>query len=465
MNKKILFLATALALTTPAFSGIPEALMSLNYKQYSVALAEFQNLSEQGNVAALYYLGRMHQNGWGVARNIPLAVNYFTAADESFYLPAATQLGKILLDNKDGVPTNPRRAVDLLKKAALSGDTEAIFELGNAAVTGTGGEQNYNHAYGFYLMAALKGDKKAQFQLGQLYLTGFGIPQNYQRALLWFTRSANQGYVRAQLELAHQLETNPKLKDLPAAYAWNSILAAYNSDSVVMAAAKKRDQLGLKLKPKVLLEKQAAVRSWSPKTPEASVPDEERQKTPTPTIPDFNDPKTLQQILLREGTLPQDASEYGITNEMIDIAEATGDRLTLTNAIQKAIKRDKTKAAAYYGDLLFKRFHDAEEAVKWYQTGADAGDSYAQYQLAKSYCEGWADAPDASRCYGWLLLNSETPDPVLNGVIQQALITVRTNATPDELERGKTQAESFEKQQTHLDLNSQYLLLQSHNVL
>jgi len=446
MNKKILFLATALSLATPAFSGISEALMSLNYKQYPVALAEFQNLAEQGNISALYHLGRMYQNGWGVARNMPLAVNYFKAADESFYLPAATQLGKILLSNKDGIPTNPKKAINLLKKAALSGDTEALFELGNASVSGLGGEPNYNHAYGFYLMAALKGDEKAQFQLGQLYLTGFGIPQNYQRALVWFTRSANQGYVRAQLELAYQLENNPKLKDISSAYAWNSILAAYNSDSVGMAAAKKREELAAQLKQKNLTNLQASVRAWAPKTPDKSVPEEERQKTPTPTIPGFNDPNTLQQILLQEGTLPQDATEYGITNEMVDIAEATSDRLALTNAIQKAIKRGNQKAAAYYGDLLFKRFHDAEEAVKWYQTGADAGDSYAQYQLARSYCEGWADAPDSSRCYGWLLLNAETPDPVLNGLIQQALITVRANATPDELERGKTQAEAFKKQ-------------------
>jgi len=447
MNKKILLLATALTLATPSLAGISEALMSLNYKQYSVALAEFQNLAEQGNVASLYYLGRMYQNGWGVARNIPLAVNYFKAADESFYLPAATQLGKILLDNKEGVPTNPKRAIDLLKKAGLAGDTEAIFELGNAAVSGLGGDVNYNNASGFYLIAALKGDKKAQYQLGKLYLTGFGVPQNYQQALVWFTRSANQGYVRAQLELAHQLENNPKLKNLGSAYAWNSILAAYNSDELGMNAAKKRDQLALKLKAKELAERQTAVRSWNPKTAQASVPEDERKATPVPTISDFNDPKTLQQILLQEGTLPQDATEFGLTNEMIDIAEATGDRLAITNAIQKAIKRGKTKAAAYYGDLLFRRFHDAEEAVKWYQTGADAGESYAQYQLAKAYCEGWADAPDAGRCYGWLLLNAETPDPVLNGVIQQALLTVRANATPDELERGKKQAESFKVQE------------------
>ena len=179
------------------------------------------------------------------------------------------------------------------------------------------------------------------------------------------------------------------------------------------------------------------------------MPEEERRDTPMPTIPNFNDPKTLQQILLQEGSLPQDASAFGISTEMVDIAEATGDRLTLTAAIEKAIKRDKIKAAAYYGDLLNNRLHDPEEAIKWYQQGADAGDAYAQYQLAKAYCEGWASSPDISKCYGWLLITKETLDPVLNELVAQALLTVRINATPDELERGQAQADAIIKKEKH----------------
>ena len=362
-------------------------------------------------------------------------------------MPAAAQLGKILLYGAQGVSANPKKAIMLLKKSALAGDAEAAFELGNAAVKGLGDEPNYNHAFGFYSIAALKGDKKAQFQLSQMYLVGRGIPQNYQKALQWMLRSANQGYVRAQLELAYQSENNPKLKNLGEAYAWNSILAAYNSDSVGANAAKKRDELALKLKAKELTERQASIRSWAPKTPEQSISAEERQKTPTPIIPGFNDPKTLQQILLQEGSLPQDAADFGLTAETIDIAEATGDYLALNTAIEKAMKRENIRAAAYYGDLLRNRLHNAEEAVSWYKKGAELGDSYAQYQLAKSYCEGWAGVTDASQCYGWLLTTSSTPDPILNGVIQQALLTVRANATADELERGQKQAENFKKQE------------------
>ena len=136
-----------------------------------------------------------------------------------------------------------------------------------------------------------------------------------------------------------------------------------------------------------------------------------------------------------------------MTMEMIDIAEATGDTVPVENEIQKSIKRGKTEAAGYYADLLYKRFHKPEEAVKWYKKGADSGDAYAQYQLARCYCEGWAGDPDPARCYSWLLTTRETPDPILNGVIQQALLTVKENATADEIQLGQDMADERKKKE------------------
>jgi len=437
MNKKILLFSTALWFATPAFSGLPEALMSLNYKQYANALAEFQELANQDNAAALYYLGRMYQNGWGVTQNIQQAISYFQAADRAFYLPAAAQLGKILLYGAPGVPANPQKAIPLLKKAALAGDDEAAFELGSAALAGLGDSADYNHAFGFYAISALKGNKKAQFQISQMYLVGRGIPQNYVKAIQWLSRSANQGYVKSQLELANLREKNSQLKNLGEAYAWNSILAAYNSDAVGAAAAKKRDELASKLKAKELAKWQTSVKNWKPKTAEQSVPKEEREHAVLPIIPGFNDPKTLQQILLSEGMLPQDASDFGLTLEQIDLAEATGDTSIITKTIEKAIQDKQIKAAAYYGDILNHRLHNPTEALTWYGKGAALGDTYAQYQLAKAHCEGWTGTADTAECYRWLLSISDTPDPVLNGLTQQALMAVRANATAEELERGE----------------------------
>ena len=445
MNKKTIILTMISWLAMPAWAGLPEALMSLKYEQYPNALSEFQELANQGNATAFYYLGRMYQNGWGVAKNIPQAVTYFKTADKAYYLPAAGQLGKILLYGATGVPATPKTAISLLKKAALAGDDEAAFELGNAVIEGLDDDVDYNHAFGYYSIAALKGNKKAQFQLGQMYLVGRGIPQNYQKAMQWMSRSAHQGYVKAQLELANLTETNPKLKNLGQAYAWNSLLAAYNSDAIGTQAAKKRDELAAKLKAKELNKWQTEVRLWTRKTPLQTVPKEERQKSSF-IIPGFNDPKTLQQILLTEGMLPQDASEFGLNIEQIDLAEATGDRTEIIKAIEKSIKNGQNKAAAYLGDILNQRMHDPQEAMKWYQKGAELRDPYAQYQLAKANCEGWAGAPNTPECYRWLLNVSDTPDPVLNGVVQQALLAVRSSASQAELDQGKALLDKSQKE-------------------
>ncbi len=446
MKRKVFFLIMTSWLTAPAWAGLPEALMSLNYQQYSNAFSEFKELADQGSPTAFYYLGRMYQNGWGVQKNIPQAVAYFKAADKAYYLPAAAQLGKILLHGSTGVPADPKTAIDLLKKSALAGDDEAAFELGNSIVDGLNEDTNYNHAFGYYSIAALKGNKKAQFQLGQMYLIGRGIPQNYQKAMQWFSRAAHQGFVQAQLKLADLTENNPKLKSLGEAYAWNAILAAYNSDAIGTKASKKRDILATKLSSKDLSKWQAEIRTWTPKTPAQSVPKEERETTDAFVIPEFNDPKTLQQILLSEGILPQDASAFGLTMEQIDLAEATGNKTELVQTIEKALKANKKKAAAYLGDILNHRIHDPQEAIKWYQKGADLKDPYAQYQLAKANCEGWTGSANTAECYRWLLNISDTPDPVLNGVVQQALMAVRANASQAELEKGKELFDNSQKE-------------------
>ena len=436
MNRKFLLLCTTLALSVPVLAGLPEALLNFKYDQYAAALKEFQALATQGNPPAFYYLGRMYQNGWGVQKNIPQALKYFQVANQSFYLPAAAQIGKILLHGEGGIAADPKNAIPYLKTAALGGSSEAAFELGNAMKDGLTGDVNFNHAFGYYSIAALKGNYQAQFELGQMYMAGRGVPQDFKKALMWLSRSANQGFVKAQRQLAYEYENNAKLKNLGRAYAWNSILAAYNSDDLGASAAQKRDELATQIPTENLSEQQAAIRAWTPRTPAQSVPLEERLQPP-PIIPDFNDSKTLQQILLQEGALPQDAALFDITMEDIDIAEATGDYVSLTNAVEKKMKEGHITVAAFYGDLLNKRFHNPTEAIKWYETGAKAEDPYAQYQLAKSYCSGDGEVPNSPKCYAWLLIASETQDPVLNTPIQQALVAVRANATPQELEQGQ----------------------------
>lgn len=442
--RKFLFVIGVTCLAGSAEAALSDGLLAYQYKQYPAAFAEFTYLVEEGNPAAAYYLGKLYQEGLGTPKNLAKARALFQAADSGFYYPATTELGKMLLDGSTQVPAEPERGIALLKRAAHAGETEAAFELGQAYANGNVVEQNLNYAYGFYLKAALQGNMKAQYMLAKLYMEGRGIPQDYKEGLKWLSRSANQGYVLAQVALADIRMTDKRLKNAADAYGWYSIIAAFNQDELGKKAIEKRDALGEGLDVKVLTERQAKVRAWKPISPEKSVPGKERQETQIPTIPGFNDAQSIQELLEAEGYLPRDGKRFGVTTQMVDNAITNQDVSELTDAIEKAGHRQKA-AYGYYGDLYKTRLNNLAEAFLWYKKGAEAGDVYAEFQVAKMYCEGKGiPQPDAMACYAWLKVAQEEQNPILNALIQNALSVVKANATPEELSAGE---ELFSKMQ------------------
>ena len=445
--RKILFvLGITTCLATAAHASLTEGILAYQYKQYPAALSEFTYLAEEGNPIASYYLGKIYQEGLGTPKNLVRAYNLFSAANAGYYFPATAELGKMLLEGSPQLPADVQQALVLLKKAANAGESDATYELGRAYALGIGVEANLNYAYGYYLIAALKGHMKAQYALANLYLEGRGIPQNYASALKWLTRSARQGYVLAQVELADIRTTNKRLKNLGEAYGWYSIIAAHNSDIVGKKAIESRDYLAGQLESNVLKEQQDQTDSWKPISAEKSVPQEEKEKTPIPTIPDFNDAQYVQDLLIAEGFLPRDGALFGITVQMIDTAVATQEVTPLTSAIENAARNGKKTAYGYYADLYKTRLNNLEEAFAWYKKGAEAGDAYAAYQLAKMFCEGKTLAqPDAVACYAWLKIAQEEQNPILNGLIQNSLALVRSSATKEELQAGETMFEMLQK--------------------
>ena len=443
MRKFLLLLGLTTVLAGVANAELSDGVSAYQNKLYPNALAEFTYLAEEGNPAAAYYLGKMYLEGLGTPVNIAKARLLFQGADTAYYFPASAELGKLLLRGAEQLPADPTQGLALLKKAAHAGEADAAFELGMAYAHGTNVEQNLNYAFGYYLKAALQGHMKAQYALAKLYMEGRGVPQDYSEALKWLTRSAYQGYVLAQVALADIRMTDKRLKNAGEAYWWYNIIAAYNTDEVGQKAAEKRDALAEGLESNVLIERQAKV--WKKISPEKSVPEKEKLETQIPVIPEFNDVPALQDLLLTQGYLPRDGKLFGITTQMVDEAIETQDVSLLTDTIEKAGRHQK-KAYGYYGDLFKTRLANFPEAFLWYKKGAEAGDVYAQYQVAKMYCEGKGlSQPDAASCYAWLKMAQEEQNPVLNSLIQSALSLVKANATEEELTAGNVLFESLKK--------------------
>lgn len=443
-------LSVALVLSTllasPVFAGLDEAVQAFNKADYQTAYPELLALSEEGNPVANYYMGRIYKDGLSVPADSVKAIRYFELADKALNPDAAVELGKMIIAG-EGVEKNVDLGMQYLKKAAYAGSKDALYELAQLYETGTDVDLNYNYAFGFYYMGALKGDKRAQLKTAKYYLSGRGIVQDFVKAKTWFVRAANQGYIPAQQEWAGILASHPRYRNPIDAYSWYSILAAYNSDDIGQTAANMRDQIGAGFQSDVLSVQQKKIMNWRPTSAEASVPLAERQNAIMPIIPGFNDEETVKTRLDAGDSLSADGSAYGIGGKMIETAIETGNRTSLENAVTAAASNGQIKAYAYYGDLLRNRFGDSVAAVSWYRKGAEAGETYAQYQLGKSYCEGRGiNPPSPAACYGWLLLAARTADRSLELTVKEALLAVESLATPEELQQGKALfAEETEK--------------------
>ena len=437
---KIKLLGTFLlstVLSMPVLAGLPEAIQAFEKADYETSYPEMMALAGEGDPVAAYYLGRMYDEGLGVKADTTAALRYFEQADKGYNSDATVQLGLKALRG-EGMKKNTELGIQYLKKAAYAGNESALYELGTLYENGDGVEKNYTYAFGFFYMAALKGEKKSQVKTARYYLSGRGIPQDFGEAVKWYVRAANQGYIPAQQEWADLRSNHPRLANPVDAFSWYSILAAYNSDEVGQAAAAKRDAIGAGFNPALMEAQQKKIANWRPVPAAYSVPPQERMRAVLPVIPGFNDEETVKNRLTAGAALQSDGTLYGVNSQMIEDAVATGNRITLEKTIEASVERGQLQAYGYYGDLLRARFQDDASAVSWYRKGADKGDSYAKYQLGKSYCEGRGiNPPDISVCYSWMLEAAKTADRNLALTVRDAIAAIEGEATAEEVTRGK----------------------------
>lgn len=427
-------------LSTTAMADLSDALTAFKISRYEQAFAEFSYLADEGDATAYYYLGKMYAQGLGVPKDDTLAIEYYKKAESAYNIDAAYELAQILLSAAK-TPEDPAFETGLryLKRAAFAGQADALYELGEMFAQGKNVEQNYQNSFGYYLMSALRGHAGAQFKLAVHYFMGWGAPQDFENSVKWMSRSARQGYVWAQQKLAELRATQPVVLNIPDAYAWYSIIAAYNAeDEIGKDAMVQRDALVKKIKKKeVLFQMQRRAREWRPITPEQSVPKEDLLLIPTPVIKGFNDPESVQLMLAQGEVLLTDGRKYSVSQEMIVNASITKDFSQIEKQINTAVKKGEIEAYAYYGDLLRSRFQNTPAAVDWYRKGAEAGDPYAQYQLAKCYCEGkGVDAPRPGQCYAWLKVALDNSKDTLNLTIQNAINAIEAEIDDKELEQG-----------------------------
>jgi TPR repeat protein len=162
--------------------------------------SDYEALALQGNVDAMFQLGRCYDKGLGAPQDYTKAVEWYQKAAEQGHANAQNNLGNCYYYG-NGVPQNYAKAVEWYQKAAEQGIAYAQFNLGNCYFNGDGVPQNYAKAVEWYQKAAEQGHADAQNDLGACYKCGHGVPQDYTKAVEWYQKAAEQGLAPAQHNL------------------------------------------------------------------------------------------------------------------------------------------------------------------------------------------------------------------------------------------------------------------------
>ena len=89
-----------------------------------------------------------------------------------------------------GVPQDGPKAIAWYQKVAASGNTEALFLIGNIYYEGLGVKKDYAQSLQWFAQAAEKGHVGAMFVLGMIYGSGgYGLEPNAKLAAEWTARA------------------------------------------------------------------------------------------------------------------------------------------------------------------------------------------------------------------------------------------------------------------------------------
>lgn len=164
-----------------------------------------------------------------------------------------------------GMARDQKLALRLFERAAAAGSAPAQFRLGNMHEKGIGTARDAKLAMSWYRRAAEKGNAKAMHNLAVLLAEGADGRPDYAGAAEMFRKAAELGVRDSQYNLAILLGRGLGVEqDLTQSYTWFAV-AAREGDA---DAGKKRDEVGAKLTAVDLSAGRTASLSWRPKTPD-----------------------------------------------------------------------------------------------------------------------------------------------------------------------------------------------------
>lgn len=172
---------------------------------YAQAAEYFNKSSEDGNMAADWYLGHMYRLGQGVPVDQATAYSYYSRVAENYdpEEPDKDRL-RIIIDAqlrvadylRTGIKSaklaaNPQSSArTYLRIATTYAHPRALYALGTMSVEGEGMVKNPQQGLKWLNAAVRKHSPDAAAYLGELYKSGGIVRQDDTRALMWYLIAA-----------------------------------------------------------------------------------------------------------------------------------------------------------------------------------------------------------------------------------------------------------------------------------
>jgi TPR repeat protein len=173
----------------------------------------YQSAAKLGHAAAAYRTAVCceigNEEGGGTRKDPLKAIQWYKRAAMLGDTPAMYKMGMILLKGLLGQPKNPREAVGWLKRAAERADPEnphALHELGllyESAQPNDAILRDEEYAFRLFKQAADLGYKFSQFRLGCAFEYGLmGCLIDPRQSIMWYSRAATQEEHQSELALS-----------------------------------------------------------------------------------------------------------------------------------------------------------------------------------------------------------------------------------------------------------------------
>lgn len=192
-------------------------------------LVDLEALSKTGDSHSQIALADVHYSGLGVAKDLPVARDYYRQAALQGSEIAVARLAKNYGLNSDGeviaqdkllstgvMPAPPVRKTLENTTPLPKSSVDRLYEDGIDLVG-----QNNENAFAYLMRAAENGHAEAQFYVGIAFLRGFGTRADKEKGELWLNHAAKKGDANAKYKLGMMYENGVKLtRDSTKAQYW-----------------------------------------------------------------------------------------------------------------------------------------------------------------------------------------------------------------------------------------------------